>query len=157
MAVDRKIDSLEGALRDAIERFGSEKVAEAIGKSKDYINNLSNPNQKNIGERRRKKISHEDSIILDKFCLENEMAPPMISVHQMLIDNYRTNLDPSRSIEQSIANISFRFGEVVNKVERSLDPKSEKGIEFSDKEKKHIHQSIKELEEQLKIFKKHII
>lgn len=157
MAVDRKIDSLEGALRDAIERFGSEKVAEAIGKSKDYINNLSNPNQKNIGERRRKKISHEDSIILDKFCLENEMAPPMISVHQMLIDNYRTNLDPSRSIEQSIANISFRFGEVVNKVERSLDPKSEKGIEFSDKEKKHIHQSIKELEEQLKIFKKHIV
>ena len=157
MAVDRKIDSLEGALRDAIERFGSERVAEAIGKSKDYINNLSNPNQKNIGERRRKKISHEDSIILDKFCLENEMAPPMISVHQMLIDNYRTNLDPSRSIEQSIANISFRFGEVVNKVERSLDPKSEKGIEFSDKEKKHIHQSIKELEEQLKIFKKHII
>ena len=157
MAVDRKIDSLEGALRDAIERFGSEKVAEAIGKSKDYINNLSNPNQKNIGERRRKKISHEDSIILDKFCLENEMAPPMISVHQMLIDNYRTNLDPSRSIEQSIANISFRFGEVVNKVELSLDPKSEKGIEFSDKEKKHIHQSIKELEEQLKIFKKHIV
>lgn len=157
MAVDRKIDSLEGALRDAIERFGSERVAEAIGKSKDYINNLSNPNQKNIGERRRKKISHEDSIILDKFCLENEMAPPMISVHQMLIDNYRTNLDPSRSIEQSIANISFRFGEVVNKVERSLDPKSEKGIEFSDKEKKHIHQSIKELEEQLKIFKKHIV
>ena len=156
MAVDRKIDSLEGALRDAIERFGSERVAEAIGKSKDYINNLSNPNQKNIGERRRKKISHEDSIILDKFCLENEMAPPMIAVHQMLIDNYRTNLDPSRSIEQSIANISFRFGEVVNKVERSLDPKSEKGIEFSDKEKKHIHQSIKELEEQLKIFKKHI-
>ena len=157
MAVDRKIDSLEGALRDAIERFGSERVAVAIGKSKDYINNLSNPNQKNIGERRRKKISHEDSIILDKFCLENEMAPPMISVHQMLIDNYRTNLDPSRSIEQSIANISFRFGEVVNKVERSLDPKSEKGIEFSDKEKKHIHQSIKELEEQLKIFKKHIV
>lgn len=157
MAVDRKIDSLEGALRDAIERFGSERVAEAIGKSKDYINNLSNPNQKNIGERRRKKISHEDSIILDKFCLENEMAPPMISVHQMLIDNYRTNLDPSRSIEQSIANISFRFGEVVNKVELSLDPKSEKGIEFSDKEKKHIHQSIKELEEQLKIFKKHIV
>ena len=47
MAVDRKIDTLEGALRDAIERFGSEKVAEAIGKSKDYVNNLSNPNQKN--------------------------------------------------------------------------------------------------------------
>ena len=93
MAVDRKIDTLEGALRDAIERFGSEKVAEAIGKSKDYVNNLSNPNQKNIGERRRKKISHEDSIILDKFCLENEMAPPMIAVHQMLIDNYRSNLE----------------------------------------------------------------
>ena len=153
MAVDRKIDSLEGALRDAIERFGSEKVAEAIGKSKDYINNLSNPNQKNIGERRRKKISHEDSIILDKFCLENEMAPPMIAVHQMLIDNYRSSLDPSRSIEQSISAITFKFAEVVNKVENSLDPQSEKGIEFSLNEKKHIHQSIKELEEQLKLFK----
>ncbi len=153
MAVDRKIDSLEGALRDAIERFGSERVAEAIGKSKDYINNLSNPNQKNIGERRRKKISHEDSIILDKFCLENEMAPPMIAVHQMLIDNFRSSLDPSRSIEQSISTISFRFAEVVNKVEKALDPQSEKGIDFSDNEKKHIHQSIKELEEQLKLFK----
>ena len=153
MAVDRKIDSLEGALRDAIERFGSERVAEAIGKSKDYINNLSNPNQKNIGERRRKKISHEDSIILDKFCLENEMAPPMIAVHQMLIDNYRSSLDPSRSIEQSISSITFKFAEVVNKVENSLDPQSEKGIEFSLNEKKHIHQSIKELEEQLKLFK----
>ncbi len=153
MAVDRKIDSLEGALRDAIERFGSERVAEAIGKSKDYINNLSNPNQKNIGERRRKKISHEDSIILDKFCLENEMAPPMIAVHQMLIDNYRSSLDPSRSIEQSISAITFKFAEVVNKVENSLDPQSEKGIEFSLNEKKHIHQSIKELEEQLKLFK----
>ncbi len=153
MAVDRKINSLEGALRDAIERFGSERVAEAIGKSKDYINNLSNPNQKNIGERRRKKISHEDSIILDKFCLENEMAPPMIAVHQMLIDNFRSSLDPSRSIEQSISTISFRFAEVVNKVEKALDPQSEKGIDFSDNEKKHIHQSIKELEEQLKLFK----
>ena len=154
MAVDRKIDSLEGALRDAIERFGSERVAEAIGKSKDYINNLSNPNQKNIGERRRKKISHEDSIILDKFCLENEMAPPMIAVHQMLIDNFRSSLDPSRSIEQSISTISFRFAEVVNKVEKALDPQSEKGIDFSDNEKKHIHQSIKELEEQLKLLQK---
>ena len=153
MAVDRKIDSLEGALRDAIERFGSERVAEAIGKSKDYINNLSNPNQKNIGERRRKKISHEDSIILDKFCLENEMAPPMIAVHQMLIDNYRSSLDPSRSIEQSISAITCKFAEVVNKVENSLDPQSEKRIEFSLNEKKHIHQSIKELEEQLKLFK----
>ena len=153
MAVNRKIDTLEGALRDAIERFGSERVAEAIGKSKDYVNNLSNPNQQNIGERRRKKISHEDSIILDKFCLENEMAPPMIAVHQMLVDRYRSKLDPSRSIEQGISNISFRFAEVINKVEQSLDPKSEKGIEFSENEKKHIHQSIKELEEQLKIFK----
>tara|TARA_Y100000816_G_C26047708_1_gene549135 strand:+ start:298 stop:777 length:480 start_codon:yes stop_codon:yes gene_type:complete len=154
MAIVRKINSLEGALRDAIERFGSEKVAVAIGKSKDYVNNLSNPNQKNIGERRIKRISHEDSIILDKFCLANEMAPPMIAVHQMILDDYRSNLDESRSIEQSISNISFRFAEVVNKVETSLDPKSEKGIEFSDNEKKHIHQSIKELEEQLLIFKK---
>ena len=153
MAVSRKIDSLEGALRDAIERFGADRVAEALGKSKDYINNLSNPNQKNIGERRRKKISHEDSIILDQFCLENEMAPPMIAVHQMIIDNFRSSLDPSRSIEQSISTISFRFAEVVNRVEASLDPSSEKGIEFSDTEIKHIHQSIKELEEQLKIFK----
>ena len=154
MAIDRKIDTLEGALRDAIERFGSDKVAEAIGKSKDYVNNLSNPNQKNIGERRRKKISHEDSIILDKFCLENEMAPPMISVHQMLIDNFRSSLDPSRSIEQSISMISYRFASVVNRVEQSIDPKSEKGIDFSENEKKLIHQSIKELEEQLKLFKK---
>ena len=154
MAVSRKINSLEGALRDAIERFGAEKVAHALGKSKDYINNLSNPNQKIIGEKRRKKISHEDSIILDKFCLENEMAPPMIAVHQMIIDEFRSNLDESRSIEQSISNISFRFAEVVNKVEQSLDPKSEKGIEFSDNEKKHIHSSVKELEEQLLIFKR---
>ncbi len=153
MAVSRKIDSLEGALRDAIERFGSEKVAEAIGKSKDYVNNLSNPNQKNIGERRRKKISHEDSIIIDQFCLKNEMAPPMIAVHQMIIDNFRSNLHPSRSIEQSISTISYRFAEVVNTVEKSLDPKSEKGIEFSAEEKKQIHISIKELEEQLILFK----
>ena len=30
MAIDRKIDTLEGALRDAIERFGSDRV-EALG------------------------------------------------------------------------------------------------------------------------------
>lgn len=153
MAVSRKIDSLEGALRDAIERFGAESIADALGKSKDYINNLSNPNQKDIGERRRKKISHEDSIILDQFCLKNEMAPPMIAVHQMVIDDFRSSLDESRSIEQSISNISFRFAEVVNKVEQALDPRSDKGIDFSASEKTHIHQSIKELEEQLKIFK----
>jgi len=154
MAVSRKIDSLEGALRDAIERFGAESIADALGKSKDYINNLSNPNQKDIGERRRKKISHEDSIILDQFCLKNEMAPPMIAVHQMILDNFRYSIDESRSVEQSIRNISFRFAEVVNKVEQALDPKSEKGIDFSATEKTRIHQSIKELEEQLNIFKK---
>ena len=113
MAVDRKINTLEGALRDAIEKFGSEPLAEALGKSKDYINNLSNPNQENIGERRRKKISHEDSIILDKFCLKNDMAPPMISVHQMIIDEFRSSLNMSLSVEQTISNISYRFAEVI--------------------------------------------
>ena len=82
------------------------------------------------------------------------MAPPMIAVHQMVIDDFRSSLDESRSVEQSIKNISFRFAEVVNKVEQALDPRSEKGIEFSATEKTHIHKSIKELEEQLIIFKR---
>ena len=142
------IDSEDWGLRDLSYKIQNLSKATALLPTI----NLS-PNQKNIGERRRKKISHEDSIILDKFCLENEMAPPMIAVHQMIIDNFRSSLDPSRSIEQSISTISFRFAEVVNRVEASLDPSSEKGIEFSDTEIKHIHQSIKELEEQLKIFK----
>ena len=55
---------------------------------------------------------------------------------------------------ESISNISYRFAEVINRVERAIDPQSEKGIDFSASEKTHIHQSIKELEEQLLLFKK---
>ena len=154
MVVIRKINTLEGALRDAIEKFGVDKIATAIGKSRDYLTTLSNPNQKQFSERRQKNITHNDSIIIDKFCLENNMAPPMIAVHQMILDNYRSNVNESKSIEESINNISFRFSEVLTKVEQSMDPKSEKVIEFSDKEKKHINHSIKELEEHLMQFKK---
>lgn len=153
MVVIRKIDTLEGALRDAIEKFGVDKIATEIGKSRDYLTTLSNPNQKQFSERRQKNITHNDSIAIDKYCLTNDMAPPMIAVHQMILDEYRSNLNQSKSIEESINNISFRFSEVLTRVEESIDPKSEKGIEFSDTEKKHINKSIKELEEHLIQFK----
>ena len=71
MAIQRKIDSLEGALRDAITKFGAKQIAHVIGRTEHYVRNLSNPNQEEIGEGRKKRISHEDSIKIDEYIISN--------------------------------------------------------------------------------------
>lgn len=149
MAIQRKIDSLEGALREAITKFGAKQIAHVIGKSEHYVRNLSNPNQKEIGERREKKISHEDSIKIDKFSLEKNFPPPMLAAHEIIIDETRYSQESSDTLEKKVLNISYRYSALLRRIEDSTLPQSPKGVELSDDEKTVVFRAIKELEEHL--------
>tara|TARA_B100001093_G_scaffold381756_1_gene367319 strand:+ start:1984 stop:2457 length:474 start_codon:yes stop_codon:yes gene_type:complete len=149
MAIQRKIDSLEGALRDAITKFGAKQIAHVIGRTEHYVRNLSNPNQEEIGEGRKKRISHEDSIKIDEYCIQNDFPAPMIKAHEIILDEKRQSLENDDTLEKKVLNTSYRYSALLRRIEDSTLPESPKGVELSDDEKTKVFQAIKELEEHL--------
>ena len=90
----RKIASIERGLEEVVQSLTEEEIKQAINKGSSYVRKCSDPNPDNEGVKRN--ISHGDSVKLDIKCIEKGISPPLLTAHQFIIDQakseHKTNL-----------------------------------------------------------------
>ena len=108
----------------------------------------------------KRNIDHIESVKLDEKCVEKGLSPPLLSAHQFIIDQKKTdnNLDYF-DINQLLVKFSILEGELNKVYLESTDPNSPDGEKITGLEQKKIAEAIKQLEDKilkikLAVFKK---
>ncbi len=163
MAKLRKIASIERGIEVILQSLSEKEIKDTIGKGASYLRKCSDPDRDEWGkdsEGVKRNIDHIESIKLDEKCIEKGLSPPLLSAHQFIIDQKKTdnNLD-SFDINQLLVKFSILEGELNKVYLESTDPNSPDGEKITGLEQKKIAEAIKELEDKilkikLAVFKK---
>ena len=163
MAKLRKIASIERGIEVIHQSVSEKEIKDTIGKGASYLRKCSDPDRDEWGkdsEGVKRNIDHIESIKLDEKCVEKGLSPPLLSAHQFIIDQKKTdnNLD-SFDINQLLVKFSILEGELNKVYLESTDPNSPDGEKITGLEQKKIAEAIKELEDKilkikLAVFKK---
>ncbi len=163
MAKLRKIASIERGIEVILQSLSEKEIKDTIGKGASYLRKCSDPDRDEWGkdsEGVKRNIDHIESIKLDEKCVEKGLSPPLLSAHQFIIDQKKTdnNLD-SFDINQLLVKFSILEGELNKVYLESTDPNSPDGEKITGLEQKKIAEAIKELEDKilkikLAVFKK---
>ena len=144
MAKIRKIASIESGIMQVLKILNEDEIQAAIGKGSSYLRKCSNPDL-------QQQIDHNDSIKLDLACIEKGKAPPLYNAHEYIVINEFENLSSHKEndIDEMLVKSTILHGKLTEVVKLSEDPKSDKGVEISKKEKKEIMEAIKNLEDKI--------
>ena len=144
MAKIRKTASIENGIMQVLKILNEEEIQEAIGKGSSYLRKCSNPDL-------QQQIDHNDSIKLDIACIKKGKAPHLCLAHEYIIANVSDNLDSHKlnDIDEMLVKSTILHGKLTEVVKTAEDPKSDKGIEISELEKKEIMKAIKNLEDKI--------
>lgn len=144
MAKIRKTASIENGIMQVLKILSEEEIQGAIGKGSSYLRKCSNPDL-------QQQIDHNDSIKLDIECIKKGKAPPLFIAHEYMVINESDNLDSHKQndIDEMLVKSTILHGKLTEVVKLSEDPKSDKGIEISNLEKKEIMKAIKNLEDKI--------
>tara|TARA_B000000441_G_C21471061_1_gene192842 strand:- start:5 stop:505 length:501 start_codon:yes stop_codon:yes gene_type:complete len=163
MAKLRKIASIERGIEVILQSLSEKEIKDTIGKGASYLRKCSDPDRDEWGkdsEGVKRNIDHIESIKLDEKCIEKGLSPPLLSAHQFIIDQKKTdnNLD-SFDINQLLVKFSILEGELNKLYLESTDPNIPDGEKITGLEQKKIAEAIKELEDKilkikLAVFKK---
>ena len=144
----RKIASIERGLEEVVQSLTEEEIKQAINKGSSYVRKCSDPNPDNDGIKRN--ISHGDSVKLDIKCIEKGISPPLLTAHQFIIDQakseHKTNLG---EVNEMLVKFSILEGELNKVVIEATDPKSPDGKEITALEKKKVFEAIKNIEDKI--------
>ena len=144
----RKIASIERGLEEVIQALTDEEIKQAINKGSSYVRKCSDPQPDNDGVKRN--IAHADSIKLDIKCIEKGISPPLLTAHQFIIDQakseHKTNLG---DVSNMLVKFSILEGELNKVVIEATDPKSPDGEKMTDLEKKKVFEAIKKIEDKI--------
>ncbi len=131
----RKIASIERGLEEVIQALTDEEIKQAINKGSSYVRKCSDPQPDNEGVKRN--IDHIDSVKLDIKCIEKGISPPLLTAHQFIIDQakseHKTNLG---DVSNMLVKFSILEGELNKVVIEATDPTSPDGEKMTDLEKK---------------------
>ncbi|MDC3068777.1 hypothetical protein OA265_02985 [Candidatus Pelagibacter sp.] len=144
MAKIRKTASIENGIMQVLKILNEEEIQNAIGKGSSYLRKCSNPDL-------QQQIDHNDSIKLDIACIKKGKAPHLCLAHEYIIANVSDNLDSHKlnDIDEMLVKSTILHGKLTEVVKTAEDPKSDKGIEISNLEKKEIMKAIKNLEDKI--------
>ena len=144
----RKIASIERGLEEIVQSLTEEEIKQAINKGASYVRKCSDPQPDNDGIKRN--IDHVDSIKLDIKCIEKGISPPLLTAHQFIIDQakseHKTNLG---EVNEMLVKFSILEGELNKVVIQATDPASPGGQKIDDLEKKKVFEAIKNIEDKI--------
>ena len=133
----RKPASIEKGLEEVIQILSDDEIQNAIGKSSSYLRKCSDPSQ-------QQQLDHNDSVKLDIACVKKGKAPHLCLSHEYMIARIVENLKEHKQndIDAMLVKSTILHGKLFEVVKEAEDPKSEKGTEISDLEKKEIMEAI---------------
>ncbi len=144
----RKIASIERGLEEIVQSLTEEEIKQAINKGASYVRKCSDPQPDNDGIKRN--IDHVDSVKLDIKCIEKGISPPLLTAHQFIIDQakseQKTNLG---EVNEMLVKFSILEGELNKVVIQATDPASPGGKKIDDLEKKKVFEAIKNIEDKI--------
>ena len=144
----RKIASIERGLEEVVQSLTEEEIKQAINKGASYVRKCSDPQPDNDGVKRN--IDHVDSVKLDIKCIEKGISPPLLTAHQFIIDQakseHKTNLG---EVNEMLVKFSILEGELNKVVIQATDPTSPGGEKIDDLEKKKVFEAIKNIEDKI--------
>ena len=144
----RKIASIERGLEEIVQSLTEEEIKQAINKGSSYVRKCSDPQPDNDGVKRN--IFHADSVKLDLKCIEKGISPPLLTAHQFIIDQakseHKTNLG---EVNKMLVKFSILEGELNKVVIEATDPKSPDGEKITAIEKKKVFEAIKKIEDKI--------
>jgi hypothetical protein len=144
----RKIASIERGLEEIVQSLTEEEIKQAINKGASYVRKCSDPQPDNDGIKRN--IDHVDSVKLDIKCIEKGISPPLLTAHQFIIDQakseHKTNLG---EVNEMLVKFSILEGELNKVVIQATDPASPGGKKIDDLEKKKVFEAIKNIEDKI--------
>ena len=144
----RKIASIERGLEEVVQSLTEEEIKQAINKGSSYVRKCSDPNPDNEGVKRN--IDHVDSVKLDIKCIQKGISPPLLSAHQLMIDQEKSkNRSNFGEVNQMLVKFSILEGELNKVVIEATDPKSPDGEEITALEKKKVFEAIKNIEDKI--------
>ena len=144
----RKIASIERGLEEVVQSLTEEEIKQAINKGSSYVRKCSDPQPDNDGVKRN--ITQADSVKLDLKCIEKGISPPLLTAHQFIIDQakseHKTNLG---DVSNMLVKFSVLEGELNKVVIEATDPKSPDGEKITALEKKKVFEAIKNIEDKI--------
>ena len=144
----RKIASIERGLEEVVQSLTEEEIKQAINKGSSYVRKCSDPNPDNDGIKRN--IDHIDSVKLDIKCIQKGISPPLLSAHQLMIDQEKSkNQSNFGEVNQMLVKFSILEGELNKVVIEATDPKSPDGEKITALEKKKVFEAIKNIEDKI--------
>ena len=144
----RKIASIERGLEEVVQALTEEEIKQAINKGSSYVRKCSDPNPDNDGIKRN--IDHIDSVKLDIKCIQKGISPPLLSAHQLMIDQEKSkNRSNFGEVNQMLVKFSILEGELNKVVIEATDPKSPDGEKITALEKKKVFEAIKNIEDKI--------
>ena len=144
MAKIRKTGSIENGIMQVLKTLSEEEVQETIGKSSSYLRKCSDPSQ-------QQQLDHNDSVKLDIACVKKGKAPHLCLAHEYMIANIAENLGQHKQndIDAMLVKSTILHGKLFEVVKEAEHPKSEKGVQISQLEKKEIMEAIRNLEDKI--------
>jgi len=144
MAKIRKAASIESGIMQVLKILSEDEINNAIKKGSSYLRKCSNPDLP-------QQLDHNDSIKLDLACIKKTKAPPLFTAHEYIVVNEleKENEHSSNDIDEILVKSTILHGKLTEVVKLAEDPKSDKGKEISQLEKKEIMKAIENLENKI--------
>ena len=149
----RKIASIERGIEEILQVLTEQEIKETIQKGASYLRKCSDPDRDLEGkdsEGVKRNIDHIESVKLDKKCIQKGISPPLLTAHQFIIDQEKSNNQSNLAdVNQMLVKFSILEGELNKVVIEATDPKSPEGEKITGLEKKKVFEAIKNIEDKI--------
>ena len=153
MTKRRKITSIETGITEAIKILKDQGVSDVTKNSASFLRKCSDPDRDSEGkdsEGVRRNIDHFESVRLDKKCIQKGISPPLLTAHQFMIDQEKSNNQSNLiDVNKMLVKFSILEGELNKVYLDATDPKSPDGEKITGLEKKKIFEAIKLIEDKI--------
>ena len=140
---NRKLISLEQAIKTVIKDLNQKGVEEATGKSVSWFRKCSDPQDT------ERQIIHKQSLDIDIACLKKGLGAPMLQAHQAIIEKAMKDVKESEKVTNTLIDTGAKLGHLMEVVQKSMDPNSIEGSKISNHEKEKIYEAINDVEEKI--------
>ena len=149
----RKIASIERGIEEILQVLTEQEIKETIQKGASYLRKCSDPDRDLEGkdsEGVKRNINHIESVKLDKKCIQKGISPPLLTAHQFIIDQEKSNNQSNLvDVNQMLVKFSILEGELNKVVIEVTDPNSPDGEGITGLEKKKVFEAIKKIEDKI--------
>ena len=153
MAKIRKIASIERGIEEILQALSDQEIKDTIGKGSSFLRKCSDPDRDAEGrdsEGVKRNISHAEAVKLDKKCVQKGISPPLLTAHQFIIDQEKSNNQSNmEDVNKMLVKFSILEGELNKVVIEATDPKSPDGEKITGLEKKKVFEAIKNIEDKI--------